>query len=96
MVHEMQFESPVVLEGKEYSGLTLDFSRVTGLTLIECERRFKQETGGAVEVALNDYRYVSLVAGEAAGMAVELIRALPAPYFIAAMLHVQSFLLSAS
>lgn len=73
--------------------IKLDFDRITGRVLINCERAAKKKEPAMTLPALS-MTYQAYVAAEAASMDIDSILNLPAPDFIAVTVMVQNFLVN--
>lgn len=84
---------PFVFEDKQITTLTLDFDRLTGEDVLSAERRFYNE--GAVPASAKEVTkaFQIYIVAAAAGVPVELVRALPAKDFTSVTLDAQNFLL---
>ncbi len=72
--------------------LYLDFDKITGYTLLKCEKEAKKQDASIVVPALSQV-YQSHVAAVAAGIKYDDILYLPAKDFTAIMIKTQGFLL---
>lgn len=77
-------------DGKDI--LYLDFDKITGYTLLKCEKEAKKQDASIVVPALSQV-YQSHVAAVAAGIKYDDILSLPAKDFTAIMIKTQGFLL---
>jgi hypothetical protein len=91
-MERIEFAKPVTIEGTEYTGLDLNFDKLTGDDIIACEREFTA-TGGVATVHELCKGFLAIVAARAAGVAPDVIRALPAREFSKVTVVAQNFLL---
>ena len=87
---------PTHFEGQDYSKLDLNFDRLTGTDLINCERQYMSEanrTGYYAQVKDTSKLYLAYVAACAASVPPQLIFALSAADFTRITLRAQNFLL---
>lgn len=91
-MERIEFTKPCTIEGVEYKGLDCDFDKLTGDDIIACEREFAA-TGGLATVHELSKGFLAIVVARAAGVAPDIIRALPAKEFSKTTVAAQNFLL---
>ncbi|MEK3784681.1 phage tail assembly protein [Paenibacillus sp. FSL R5-0810] len=82
---------PFTYEGVTYEEITLDFSKLSGRDLIDCENQLS--SSGTILTKEVNQEYQALVAAKAANLHHHVITALPAQDFIQITKRAQRFLL---
>lgn len=91
--NEYKLRRPVEFEGQTYEALNLDFERLTGADIINCERQFAYLGGGAGLLKDTNKTYQAIVAATAAGVPFDLMKQLSAKDFTRITVMTQNFLI---
>jgi len=87
---------PITFDGQEYTQINLDFDRLTGEDILNCDRQYAASQGSQLFFRESDKAYQAIVAARAAGVPVELIKSLYAKDFTRVTLRAQNFLIGSA